>query len=114
MFGRDCRVALCAPRNDRTVHSPQCTVHSFGRGTLRGAFPCLVEIAASRFRAPRNDNRGVRAPRNKSNDNEGAGVPVFGKDCRVALRAPRNDKRGAFRSHWRFRNNSNDWDFSLF
>ncbi|MDR1093275.1 MAG: hypothetical protein LBL66_03915, partial [Clostridiales bacterium] len=23
-----------------------------------------------------------------------AGVPVFGRDCRVALRAPRNDRRG--------------------
>ncbi|MDR1094497.1 MAG: hypothetical protein LBL66_10170 [Clostridiales bacterium] len=31
----------------------QCTVHSFGRGTLREAFLCSVEIA--RFRAPRND-----------------------------------------------------------
>ncbi|MDR1092725.1 MAG: hypothetical protein LBL66_01085 [Clostridiales bacterium] len=29
VFGRDCRVAQC------TVYSPQCTVHSFGRGTLR-------------------------------------------------------------------------------
>ncbi|MDR1094735.1 MAG: hypothetical protein LBL66_11370, partial [Clostridiales bacterium] len=29
------------------------------------AFPCSVEIAASRFRAPRNDKRGVRAPRNR-------------------------------------------------
>ncbi|MDR1093166.1 MAG: hypothetical protein LBL66_03365 [Clostridiales bacterium] len=46
-FCRDCRVALRAPRNDES--SAQCTVHSFGRGTLRGAFLCLVEIAASRF-----------------------------------------------------------------
>ncbi|MDR1093482.1 MAG: hypothetical protein LBL66_04965 [Clostridiales bacterium] len=38
VFGRDCRVALRAPRNDkrgvraprndRTARSPQCTVHS--------------------------------------------------------------------------------------
>ncbi|MDR1092655.1 MAG: hypothetical protein LBL66_00735 [Clostridiales bacterium] len=33
VFGSDCRVALRAPRNDKS--SPQCTVHSCGRGHLR-------------------------------------------------------------------------------
>ncbi|MDR1093138.1 MAG: hypothetical protein LBL66_03225 [Clostridiales bacterium] len=32
------------------------------------------------------------------------GVPLFGRDCRVALRAPRNDKRGVRAP----RNKSND------
>ncbi|MDR1093485.1 MAG: hypothetical protein LBL66_04980 [Clostridiales bacterium] len=41
------------------------------------------------MRAPRNDTRGVCAPRNDK-----WGVPVFGRDCRVALCAPRNDTRG--------------------
>ncbi|MDR1093927.1 MAG: hypothetical protein LBL66_07245 [Clostridiales bacterium] len=27
-------------------------------------------------------------------DREGAGIPLFGRDCRVALRVPRNDKSG--------------------
>ncbi|MDR1094459.1 MAG: hypothetical protein LBL66_09980 [Clostridiales bacterium] len=60
LSGRDCHVALCAPRNDRRgvraarndKGSPQCTVHSpqFRSGTFaHGAFLCSVEIAASRF-----------------------------------------------------------------
>ncbi|MDR1092966.1 MAG: hypothetical protein LBL66_02325 [Clostridiales bacterium] len=47
LFGRDCRVALRAPRND-----------------MPGV------------RAPCNDMRGVRAPRNKSNDRGFARSPV--------------------------------------
>ncbi|MDR1092809.1 MAG: hypothetical protein LBL66_01510 [Clostridiales bacterium] len=67
----------------------------------------MVEIAASRFRAPRNDMRGVRAPRGDKGSSQctghspqfrsgniARGVAVFGRDCRVALRAPRGDKRG--------------------
>ncbi|MDR1092888.1 MAG: hypothetical protein LBL66_01925 [Clostridiales bacterium] len=42
----------------------------------RGAFLCLVEIAASRFALLAMTKRGV---------------PLSGRDCRVALCAPRND-----------------------
>ncbi|MDR1093055.1 MAG: hypothetical protein LBL66_02785 [Clostridiales bacterium] len=47
VFGRDCRVALCAPRNDKAIHNAQCTIAVGKR--MRGAFLCLVGIAASRF-----------------------------------------------------------------
>ncbi|MDR1093773.1 MAG: hypothetical protein LBL66_06460 [Clostridiales bacterium] len=77
-----------------TIHNSQCTIEGYGRWKrvgrallargrnqigmtegVRGAFSCSVEIAASRFRAPRNDKRGVRAPRNKSNDKSGVCAP---------------------------------------
>ncbi|MDR1093413.1 MAG: hypothetical protein LBL66_04620 [Clostridiales bacterium] len=41
-----------------------------------------------------SNGRGQRV-RNKSTEQRKArGVPLFGRDCRVALRAPRNDTRG--------------------
>ncbi|MDR1093699.1 MAG: hypothetical protein LBL66_06075 [Clostridiales bacterium] len=64
--------------------------------TLRGAFLCPVEIAASRFRAPRNDKGSsqctVHSPQFRSGTFAHGGVPVFCRDCRVALCVPRNDR----------------------
>ncbi|MDR1094740.1 MAG: hypothetical protein LBL66_11395 [Clostridiales bacterium] len=54
----------------------------------RTAFLCSVEIAASRFRAPRNDWRGVRAPRN---DNHLRPFVRTTRRGRLAMRNIRND-----------------------
>ncbi|MDR1092814.1 MAG: hypothetical protein LBL66_01535 [Clostridiales bacterium] len=48
--------------NQCTIHNSQCTIAVEKR--MRGAFLCLVEIAASPLRAPRNDIGAFRAPRN--------------------------------------------------
>ncbi|MDR1092802.1 MAG: hypothetical protein LBL66_01475 [Clostridiales bacterium] len=57
LFGRDCRVALCAPRNDKG--SSQCTVHSpqFRSGTFaHGGVPVFGRDCRVALCAPRNDN----------------------------------------------------------
>ncbi|MDR1094676.1 MAG: hypothetical protein LBL66_11075 [Clostridiales bacterium] len=53
LFGKDCRVALRAPRNDKS--SPQCTVHSFGRCA---GIPLFGRDCRVALRAPRNDTSG--------------------------------------------------------
>ncbi|MDR1093373.1 MAG: hypothetical protein LBL66_04415 [Clostridiales bacterium] len=68
-----------------TVHSPQLRIKDFAHKV--GDFATALEMTGqfTIHNAQCTINRNERKAR---------GVPVFGRDCRVALRAPRNDKRG--------------------
>ncbi|MDR1093662.1 MAG: hypothetical protein LBL66_05885, partial [Clostridiales bacterium] len=89
VFGRDCRVALRAPRNDTRQRCLYALTGARNDGQAHGMTG--VRRICGRFLDCARNDMGLR---NRNERGKRVGVPLYGRDCRVALRAPRNDTRG--------------------